>query len=296
MQSAAHAQRRQLNDSAGSHAGRKWLVGSLQTALWAGTFHGLNSAWYANYPRKPFHFFNDWPEWQQMDKLGHVWTTYQISRASAGSWKWAGMTQRQAVWMGAFSGMAFQSIIEILDGFTEKWGFSSYDMMANAAGAALFVLQSREGESQTITLKLSYAPVKYAPEWTSRASDLFGESTIGRILKDYNGQTYWVSLNLKKITRSDQLPPWLNLAIGYGASTMLGGRSNSWLDNGGQSVYAPLVRERKLLLSLDIDLTKIPTRKKWLKTTFTLLNCLKIPAPAVEYGTSGRWQLHPVHY
>lgn len=296
MPSDIHGQMKPLNDSAGLYSGRKWLVGGIQTALWAGTFHGLNSAWYANYPRKPFHFFNDWPEWQQMDKLGHVWTTYQISRASASSWKWAGMTQKQAVWMGAVSGMAFQSIIEILDGFTEKWGFSNYDMLANATGAALFLLQSENGGSPTLTLKLSYMPVNYAPEWRNRATDLFGGSPMGRMLKDYNGQTYWLSLNLKKISRMDDIPTWLNLSIGYGASTMLGGRSNSWLNSVGQTISAPLIRERKLLLSLDIDLTKIPTRKKWLQTTLSLFNCLKIPAPAIEYGTSGRWKLHPLYY
>jgi hypothetical protein len=192
--------------------------------------------------------------------------------------------------------MAFQSIIEILDGFTEKWGFSGYDMLANAAGASLFVLQSRDAASPAVILKLSYLPVAYAPEWKERASDLFGGSSFGRILKDYNGQTYWLSVNLNKVTGSDALPGWLNLAIGYGASTMLGGISNRWLDNGGQPISSPLVRERKLLLSLDIDLTRIPTRRKWLKTTFSLLNCLKIPAPAIEYGTSGRWKIHPLHY
>jgi hypothetical protein len=283
-------------DSATSFTGRKWLVGGIQASLWAGTFHGLNSAWYAQYPRKPFHFFNDWSEWQQMDKLGHAWTTYQISRASASSWKWAGISEKKARLLGAASGMAFQSIIEILDGFTEKWGFSGHDMLANAAGASLFLFQSHKDASTAVTLKLSYLPVNYTPEWRSRASDLFGASSVGRILKDYNGQTYWISLNLKKTTKSEVFPDWLNLALGYGASTMLGGRSNSWQESSGQTVYAPLIRERKLLLSIDIDLTRIRTRKKWLKTTFSMLNCLKIPAPAIEYGTSGRWRLTPLHY
>lgn len=290
-------QAQEFSDSAKLYSNRKWLIGGIQTSLWTGTFVALNNAWYAHYPREKFHFFNDGKEWQQMDKLGHVWTTYQISRASASSWNWAGFDRRSAILMGAVSGVAFQSIIEILDGHSAKWGFSGYDMMANLTGASMFAITALSKKPHILNVKLSYMPVHYDLSLSTRADDLFGKDAVGRVLKDYNGQTYWLSINLKSVIPKSKFPNWLNLAIGHGANMMLGGHENSWTDKLGTFYDARyIVRQRRLYLSLDLDLTQIKTRKKWLKTTFSLLNCLKIPAPALEYSTSGKWAFHPIHY
>lgn len=272
------------------------MIGGIQGTLWAGTFIALNKAWYANYPKENFHFFNDSKEWQQMDKLGHAWTTYQISRASASSWNWAGFNKKKSIILGAASGIAFQSIIEILDGYSAKWGFSGYDMLANTTGAGLYALTALSKNPHLVTLKLSYLPVNYDPNFKSRADDLFGSNPAGRLLKDYNGQTYWLSFNLKSIYPQSNLPEWLNVAVGHGASLMLGGHENTWIENGNVKDARYIKRERRIYLSLDVDLTKIPTRKKWLKTTFSLFNCLKIPAPAIEYRTSGKWKFHGIQY
>ena len=118
-----------------------WVVASAQSALWAGSFVALNKAWYADYPKQSFHFFNDLPEWQQMDKAGHVWTAYQISRVSGDIWRWTGINERKAIWLGGISGVAYQSIIEILDGFSAEWGFSMWDMTANVIGSGAYVSQ-----------------------------------------------------------------------------------------------------------------------------------------------------------
>lgn len=284
-------------DTTTIHPDRKWIITGLQSTLWAGTFVALNNAWYAHYPKEKFHFFNDLGEWQQMDKMGHIWTSYQISRASASSWNWAGLNHKSSTILGAASGLAFQSIIEILDGYSTKWGFSGYDMLANITGAGAFALTELSSKPHLITFKLSYLPVSYSAEYQSRAEDLFGKNAVGRVLKDYNGQTYWLSINLKSIYPSSRIPNWFNLAVGHGARTMLGGRDNIWTDATNTIHDARnLKRERRLYLSLDVDLTKIPTRKKWLKTTFSLFNCLKIPAPALEWSISGKWRLHPLQY
>jgi hypothetical protein len=44
------------------------------------------------------------------------------------------------------------------------------------------------------------------------------------MLKDYNGQTYWLSVNLHIPSPKAQKTQWLNLAIGYGADGMITGR------------------------------------------------------------------------
>jgi hypothetical protein len=47
------------------------------------------------------------------------------------------------------------------------------------------------------------------------------------MLKDYNGQTYWLSVNLHSFYKGSKIPKWLNLAIGYGANGMLTGNGEN---------------------------------------------------------------------
>ncbi|HTF31320.1 MAG TPA: hypothetical protein VK625_20830, partial [Flavitalea sp.] len=38
---------------------RRWIVAGGHAVTWAGTFMALNNAWYRDYPRSGFHFFDD---------------------------------------------------------------------------------------------------------------------------------------------------------------------------------------------------------------------------------------------
>jgi len=53
-----------------------------------------------------------------------------------------------------------------------------------------------------------------------------------------------------------------------------------------------IVRYRQFYLSPDIDLTKIPTNKKWVATLLEVLNIIKIPMPALEVNTLGEVKFH----
>ena len=280
-----------------ANKGRVWLVAGSQAVLWTGSLIALNKAWYANYPRESFHFFNDWSEWQQMDKMGHLWTTYQISRVSGDIWRWTGINEKKAVWLGGVSGLAYQSIIEILDGFSSKWGFSWGDMSMNIAGAATYVSQQLIWKDQRIQIKFSYFPYNYPPEFTARANDLFGEGGLERILKDYNSQTYWLNANLRSFIPQSRIPRWLNISIGYNARLMLGGTENVWTDENGTEIdRSDVERYRRFFLSVDVDLTRIQTKKKWLKSVFSLFNSIKVPAPALEWNTRGQFIFHGIYF
>jgi hypothetical protein len=284
-------------DTAVPNKQRVWLVGASQAALWAGTFVALNKAWYQDYPRENFHLFNDWPEWQQMDKAGHVWTSYQLSRVSGDLWKWTGVDERKAIWLGGASGVAFQSIIEILDGFSSEWGFSLTDMGANVAGSALYVSQALTWKQQRLSVKFSYFPYEYPAAYQTRVNSLFGAPGIERVLKDYNAQTYWISANVSDFFPACRIPKWLNISLGYNARLMLGGRENIWTDEAGVTYdYTAVRRYRRIFLSADIDLTRIRTKNPFLKSVFSALNTLKIPAPAIEYNTSGQWKVHGFYF
>jgi hypothetical protein len=283
-------------DSLTNKATKKWVLGGVQVGLWGGSFYALNNAWYANYPKAKFHLYNDWKEWQQMDKLGHTWSTYQISRHTSNIWQWAGLEKEKAIWVGSLSGMAYLSVIEILDGYSDKWGFSIPDVLANTAGAGLFLGQELLWKEQRISLKLSYSPYQYG-NLKYRADQLFGSGDVERLLKDYNGQIIWASINLKSFMPDAKIPKWLNLAVGYNARTMLGGYENKWEDQSGNMISrTDIKRYKRFLLSLDIDLTKIETKNKTLKTIYSIVNVLKVPAPAIELNTLGKFRLHAVAY
>jgi hypothetical protein len=279
-----------------SPSAKKWIVSGANVTLWTGSFVMLNKAWYCQYDREKFHVFNDNAEWNQMDKLGHLWTTYQVSRVANEWWRWAGMSNNKSALLGGVFGMAYQSMIEIQDAYSSKWGFSWGDMSANLLGAASFVTQQIGWKDQRIQVKLSYSPYNYSPDLIGRRNQLFGENVASRILKDYNSQTYWISANLHSFFPSSNLPKWLNISAGYSSDLMLGGRDNLWAGpNGNIKDDTHIPRIRRFYLSADIDLTKIKTRSKVARGLFFALNMIKLPAPTLEYSKQG-FAVHGIYF
>jgi len=262
---------------------RLLIVTGANVAFFTGSFIALNKAWYSEYERSGFHFFNDNPEWNQMDKAGHVWSTYHIARLSTEMWQWAGLNRRSSAIAGAASGLAYQSIIEFQDAYSAAWGFSWGDVGANVVGAGMFVLQDELWKAQRVSVKMGYHPYAYPHELLNRRNQLFGSSVPERILKDYNSQTYWLSANISSFFPQSNFPKWLNVAAGYSSDGMYGGRTNSWSDAEGQAFdYTGVRRQRRVYLSPDVDLTRIPVKSKLLKSAFFVLHSLRIPLPALE--------------
>jgi hypothetical protein len=55
-------------------------------------------------------------------------------------------------------------------------------------------------------------------------------------------------------------------------------------------------RYKQILLSVDVDLTKIKTRRQGLKKVFNALNMLKIPAPTLEWNRVDGLKFHPIYF
>jgi hypothetical protein len=275
------------------HNKRVWLVAGANVVGYGGSLIILNSTWYKNYAHTSFHTFNDSKEWLQVDKVGHGWTAYNTGRVSAAMWRWAGLSQKRSALIGGLSGAAYLTVIEVLDAHSAKWGWSWSDIAANAAGSGLFIAQELGWEEQRIQFKFSFHHKNYGDAvLENRADDLFGRSWYERMLKDYNGQTYWLSANLKSFFKGSNLPAWLNVSVGYGAEGMLGGFENEWIDKNGNHISRPdLKRKRQFYLAPDIDLTKIRSNKKWLRTTLSFLNSFKFPAPAIEFSDRTKLRL-----
>ncbi len=244
---------------------------------------GLNQLWYASYPKSNFHTFNDNNEWLQMDKVGHAFSTYNMGRLGADALKWSGASKKNQLIYGSTIGFSFMTVVEFFDGYSSNWGFSWGDMIANFSGTSLFVSQELIWNEQRIVPKFSFHTTQYP----SARPAVLGSNLQEQILKDYNGQTYWLSGNLHSFFKNSKIPVWLNVAMGYGAKGMITGQ-----DELVNTVFFPDKRRTRVYyLSLDVDLTKIKTKSHVLKTVFSLFNTLKVPAPtvAIDGFNSVKW-------
>ncbi len=278
----------------------KRFYGSLAVGATAygGAMLWLDKVWYAQYPRGSFRFFDDNGEWEQMDKGGHVLTAYVETLMSYEAYRWAGVERKRAAWLGMLTGTVLQGSIEVLDGFSAGWGFSLGDFAANSFGCALFGLQEAGWGEQRILLKVSNFPKKYSsaitepslePRYQSMKNmtdDLFGSTYAETFFKDYNAANWWLSVNPRSFAKKSKFPSWLNIALGYSVENVFGAYGN----------YQPaqnLTRYRQYFLSLDIDLSKIKSKNRLVRTLCRTFNFIKIPAPALEYNSLGEFKFHP---
>ena len=249
----------------------------------------LNQLWYADYPKSKFHFINDNGEWLQMDKLGHLTASYYSGVAGIKAYQWTGMSRKNALWYGGLTGTFFLTIIEVLDGQSAEWGASSGDLIANSLGSFLAIGQELMWNEQRIQLKYSYKP----SQWAEENPEQLGDNHLQRALKDYNGQTYWISLNLKSLlsVQNEDFPAWLSVSLGHSGNKMTEPYQAYKTENG---ILYPK-RERQFLLSFDVDLNKIKTKNKTLNSILHTFGFLKFPAPALELR-GGSLYFHSIYY
>lgn len=257
---------------------RRHAVVITETSLAGIALVGLHQLWYADYEQSKLHGINDNKEWLQMDKMGHMFTSYQMGKHGAQLLNWSGVSKKDQLIYGATLGFGFLTTVEILDGYSQEWGFSWGDILANASGTGLYVGQELLWNEQRIALKFSFHQTKYA----SQRSDKLGEGFFEQVLKDYNGQTYWLSANLYSFFKEKNMPKWLNIAVGYGADGMLTDTKD--IDN---QLLTNLYRQRQFYLSLDVNLSNIETNSKLLRTFLDVFNMIKIPFPTIEFNKKG---------
>jgi hypothetical protein len=269
----------------------------------------LNNVWYAQYPRTPFKTFNDFGEWLDVDKMGHILTAYTISKWFYGAERWTGMKPKKAAWLGMGIGTTAQLVLEVMDGTSAEWGFSWSDIVSNTSGCALFGLQQVAWGEQRMVLKVSNTPRQY-PETPifsanradtttlrTRAIDLYGDNYTQTFFKDYNALIFWLSVNPSSfIKREHKFPKWLNIAVGMGGENMYGGFRNEWPKKDPKFFLSPIdfPRYRQFYLSLDVDLSRIKTKSRLINMLARTFNFVKIPAPAIEFTSLGKVKFHPL--
>jgi Predicted periplasmic lipoprotein (DUF2279) len=263
----------------------------VESAIGAIVTVGLNYLWYKKFPHSTFHYFNDNDEWLNVDKVGHATTAYNIAAIQSDVLHWGGVRAGTAALIGTATGLAFMSMIEIMDGHSTKWGFSKGDMLANIAGCVLFEGQQLLWHQQRISLKYSYHETIFPQYYPAE----LGSNLPQRMLKDYNGQSYWLSFNIASfLPGSTHFPQWLNLAAGYGAEGMVGAVKNPTEVNGKPVPY--FRRYRQFYVSFDTDLYRIDGLSPLATTLLKVNRTIKTPAPALEWNEVDGFQLHAFYY
>jgi uncharacterized protein YfiM (DUF2279 family) len=267
-------------------------VSAVNTSLWAGTIISLNYVWYQDFEKSKFHTFNDGHEWLQMDKVGHALTSWNFARVAGGLYEWSGVEHKKAALIGTAFSVGYMTTFEFLDAYNVDWGFSWYDIGANTAGSLLYFGQEYFWNDQKFKLKFSFHNSGLA----QHRPNVLGSDFPSRTLKDYNGQTYWLSFNpISSFKTDSKIPKWINLSLGYSVNDQLIGDGGTYIiqqANGDQLTFEPY---RQWFLSFDIDFEKIPVKSKALKVLFRTINIVKVPFPALELSR-GKLKLNPLYF
>lgn len=267
------------------------LINGIVAGGYAGSMTWLYTQWYKNYPTSKFHFFNDNNEWLFMDKYAHCWDAYSIAKPLYRIYRWGGLNNKKAVLYSAGIAYLYQTTVEVFDGFSAEWGFSTGDIVANTSGMALFAAQEYFWEEQRIMLKYSF----HTTQFSQYRPDVLGSNLPERILKDYNGLTFWLTVNPADFAKDYSFfPKWLALAAGFGAEGMTGGEFNPEVVDG--KPIPSFERRRQYYLSLDFYLSRIKTESKFLNSLFRVLTVIHLPAPAIEFSDKGKPRGHWLYF
>ncbi len=245
------------------------VTGTAATAIAAVHIYQANGWWKDN--RTPFHFQEDLKYGRSVDKYGHFLGTSVATFLLRKSFRWSGLSEDAALYWGAAGALAYQTYIEVEDGF-HTWGFDRVDFASNVAGAAWPIAQYHSPFLRNFDFKYSYLP-------SAALNSGEGKGFQGQqhtVFDDYEGQTLWMSVKVKNfLPRSiDYLwPEFLCISVGYAVRDVFGKEPRS-----------------AVLLALDLDMTKvIPDDTPFLKLLGEALNFIKFPMPTVQLTPNTIW-------
>lgn len=209
---------------------------------------------------------------RNMDKASHIYTANFFTVASATAYEWTGIEPGKALLYGAITSMAYETYIEVNDGFAPNWGFDWVDMGANIAGALYPFLQQGVKPFRHINFKWSFKPGWIKKKTSDQPNDL---------LDDYTDMTFWLSVNPmivlpKSFTDGKYYPNFLAFALGMSLA-------NASHVTGSQNA------EAQWYISIDWDINQLPGKSDFMKKLKKILNFYHFPAPAVRISPSGIW-------
>lgn len=267
-----------LRPSDSLNIARRNAVIALESAFYVGGMIQMNKPLTSEHFNTKFHFVSDNSSCLQMDKANHIFISYQIGNLFSNTLQWSGVSKKNQLIYGAGMGFVFLNSIELADGFAKK-GASYGDIIANGIGTSLYVSQELLWNEQRIVPKWSCGTTVFV------CAD--PEKTKSLLMGTLDKETIWLSVNLHSFFKDSIIPKWLNFAIGYGSEGV---------DYKPPIVGTKYVKFQQYYFSLDADLTKIDTKSHFLKTVFSVLNVVKIPAPTFEINDRGDYKFHAFYF
>ncbi len=247
------------------------VIGSLYLGAIIGLYIHQSNAWWSD-SKGNFHFVEDWVSALQVDKFGHAYGGFASAYLMREGLLYAGIDDENSHIYGALFGLAYQTYVEVGDGFAGDWGFSPTDFYFDAFGAGYFLAQYYMPYLQNFTPKWQYIPSEYT-----------GKPVIQRprtMLDDYNSTTFYMSVDVHRLLPLEYKKywvPWLNLAFGYGGDAI-----DFKMDPNGPPDQ---LSKRRYVLSLDFNVMRMLPEGNpafnWIKQCF---NHIKLPSPSIEFS------------
>ncbi|MDX2190846.1 MAG: DUF2279 domain-containing protein [Bacteroidota bacterium] len=237
--------------------------------------------WYRYESNSSFHFFDDSLEWGGMDKMGHIFSSFVLVSVIHEILQLVDSDKIKTLIFSVLLTFLLMMSIEFLDGFCDGYGASYFDAIANVTGIGFAIIWIIILKRKNGILKLSYFDTWY----TLIRPNMLGDTLAGKIIKDYNGEAFWICISPYFWHKSlHWWPKWLNIAIGYGIDGYLGGHDNIWKEGNDIINYSHINRSSSVYVSLDINLELIPYKinNKWILTLIRIINFTKIPLPIWE--------------
>jgi hypothetical protein len=238
----------------------------------AGVFTAMHiyykNTWWVE-QRKYFKYAEDGYYARNIDKLSHIYTANVFTVITAEAYEWTGINPTKSLLYGSITALAYETYIEINDGFAPNWGFDWGDMAGNIFGAIYPHIQKHVPVMQNFTFKWSVKP-----EWLRGKVE-----NTDDLLDDYTNMTFWLGISPEGLLpkkMADLYPGFLGIAIGMSIK-------NASHVSGSTNAYT------EWFISLDYDMTKLPGNSDFMKKLKKILNFYHFPAPAVRVSPSGIW-------
>jgi len=243
-------------------------VGALFVGGNALLYRYFKRAWWSGERAKHFFFRADWDEnFRDQDKFGHLFGGFHLARIGDALLLDACASRKHALLWSAAYATLFQLQIEIWDGMYDKYGFSYADLLANTTGMVLAVVQEKHPALRAIKPTMSY----HKSRAMKNARNIPGEL---RPSLDYSGQTYWISADVNALlpeSARGYWPSFLRVSAGHSIT--------DWID---PTTGVNFRAKRKLLLSIDLDVDKLPGNNPVWRKLLRNLSYAHVPSPALQ--------------
>lgn len=172
-----------------------------------------------------------------IDKLGHVYAAYFATRTLTPFFKAVGNPATDARRLAALTSWGVMSAMEIGDGFSRRYRFSTEDFLANTAGALLgYALASSPEWDDLIDVRLGYRPSPLS-RWDPPG--------------DYAGQRYYLVLKADGVRALRDVPLLRYLEVGVAYGTPGVDTPDEW------NLHDFALRRREVFVGVSVNLSRL---------------------------------------